>query len=81
MDFKKNWSTASTAYKYTQKILDTLSKRHYAIALLLDMTNAYDKVQYPILRKYGIGIRGVVRVYKWLESLLRKRVQYVDIEF
>lgn len=44
------------------------------------MSKAYDKVQFKILlnKLYGIGIRG--KSYKWFESYLKDREQFVEIE-
>lgn len=52
----------------------------YAIGPLLDMSMAYDRVNYRILlqKLNGLKIRGVA--HRWFVSYLEIRSQYVDIE-
>lgn len=78
--FRKGRSTIFAVYKYVNKILDTLNARKYAVGLLLDMSKAYDRVDYEILlsKLYNTGIRGIA--YKWLRSYLTNREQYVEVE-
>lgn len=78
--FRKNRSTILTVYKYIQKALDIINNEQYAIGLLLDMTKAYDKVQFQILlnKLYNIGLRG--KCYDWFVSYLENREQLVEIE-
>lgn len=62
------------------EVFNVLNERQYAVGLLLDMTKAYDRVQYTILlnKLYDIGIRGLA--HKWLSSYLKNREQFVEIE-
>lgn len=78
--FRKNRSTTIATYKYIQQILNLINDKLYAVGILLDMTKAYDKVQFTILleKLHGIGIRGIS--HTWFESYLHNRVQYVEIE-
>lgn len=78
--FRKNRSTVLAVYKYIQKALDIINEKKYAIGLLLDMTKAYDKVQFEILlnKLYSIGLRG--NCYDWFVSYLKHREQIVEIE-
>lgn len=66
--FRKNRSTTLAVYKYIQEALNIINNKKYAIGILLDMTKAYDKVQFKILldKLYGIGIRG--KAHEWLTS-------------
>lgn len=77
--FRKNRSTVLAVYKYVNKLLDIINDKYYAIGILLDMTKAYDKVQYKILlnKLYGVGIRGIS--HKWFHSYLQNREQIVEI--
>lgn len=78
--FRKNRSTTLAVYKYIHDILNIINDKKYAIGILLDMTKAYDKVQYKILlnKLYGIGIRGTA--HDWFTSYLNNRKQFVEIE-
>lgn len=78
--FRKNRSTVLATYKYIQEILNLINDKFYAIGILLDMTKAYDKVQFNILldKLYGIGIRGLA--HSWFKSYLYNREQYVEVE-
>lgn len=79
--FRKNRSTSLAVYKFIQEALNIINSKKYAIGILLDMTKAYDKVQYDILLRklYGIGIRG--KSHEWFKSYLENRAQLVEIEF
>lgn len=78
--FRKNRSTTLAVQKYIQEIINTLDNKKYAVGILLDMTKAYDTVQYNILlnKLYGIGIRG--KAHQWFQAYLKNRQQYVEIE-
>lgn len=78
--FRKKRSTILATFKFTQKILDILNSKKYAIGILLDMTKAYDKVLYKILldKLFGIGVRGIT--HKWFASYLQNREQFVEID-
>ena len=60
-------------------LLESLSKRQVSILLLIDFSKAFDLVEHEILLKKleHYGIRGPA--YKWLESYLSNRKQYVSI--
>lgn len=79
--FRKNRSTTLAIYKFIQEAYNLINNKQYAIGILLDMTKAYDTVQYKILlnKLHGIGIRGLC--HKWFESYLQKREQFVEIEY
>lgn len=78
--FRKNRSTVLAVYKYIKEALNIINNKKYAVGLLLDMTKAYDKVQFDILlnKLYNIGIRG--KSYEWFTSYLKNREQVVEIE-
>lgn len=62
-------------------MLNIINSKKYAIGVLLDMTKAYDKVQFNILLKklYDIGIRG--KSYEWFKSFLYDREHFVSVEY
>ena len=66
--FRKNFSTTLATYKFTKYILDVVNNKKYAVGLLLDMSKAYDRVNYEILldRLYQTGIRGIA--LDWFKS-------------
>lgn len=78
---RKKLSTISAVYKYIQEVHNIINNKEYAVGILLDMTKAYDKVQYNILlnKLNGIGIRGIT--HKWFTSYLQNREQFVEIEY
>lgn len=78
--FRKNRSTTLAIYHYIQQAYNIINNKKYAIGLLLDMTKAYDTVQYNILlnKLDGIGIRGIT--HKWFTSYLKDREQLVEIQ-
>jgi hypothetical protein len=78
--FRKNRSTTLAVYRFMQQILDIVNSKQYAVGILLDMTKAYDKVQYSVLlsKLYGIGIRGIA--HRWLTSYLQDREQFTELE-
>lgn len=79
--FRKNKSTIFAVYKYIQEIHNIINDKKYAIGILIDMTKAYDKVQYNILlsKLYDIGIRG--STHNLLKSYLHNRKQTIEIEY
>lgn len=78
--FRKDRSTTLAVYKYLQKVLDSIDNKEYAVGLLLDMSKAYDRVNYTILleKLYATGIRGLP--HKWFQSYLNNRSQIVEIQ-
>lgn len=78
--FRKNRSTDLAIYKFTQKILNIINEKKYAIGILLDMSKAYDRISHNILLKklHNIGIRGVT--HRWFRTYLQNREQYTQIE-
>jgi hypothetical protein len=74
-------STVSALYKFTHEILNKIDSKKHAIAMLFDMSKAYDRVSHKILleKLHGIGVRGIT--YQWFVSYLESRQQYVDIEY
>lgn len=79
--FRKNHSTVLAVYNFIQEAINMINKKEYAVGILLDMTKAYDKVQFDILlnKLQGIGIRG--KSYEWFKSYLENREHQVEIEY
>lgn len=78
--FRKLRSTTQAVYKYVQKALEHINHKHYGVGLLLDMSKAYENVDYNILlsKLHGSGIRGPS--YLWFKSYLENRKQQIQIE-
>lgn len=78
--FRKGKSTTLAVFNYINEVMNIVNNKEYAIGLLIDMSKAYDRVNFDILlhKLYGIGVRGIA--HKWFSSYLSNRVQYVDIE-
>ncbi|KAF9806627.1 hypothetical protein SFRURICE_012164 [Spodoptera frugiperda] len=76
----KNLKNKNTVYKYIQEALNVINNKHYAVGILLDMTKAYDRVQFDILlhKLHGIGVRG--KAHDWFVSYLKSREQLVEVE-
>jgi hypothetical protein len=79
--FRKSKSTTSAVYQFIQTALNHLNEKRYGLGILLDMSKAYESVNYDILlsKLYGSGIRGPS--YFWFKSYLENRKQKVQIEY
>lgn len=79
--FRKNRSTMLAIFKYIQEALNILNNKKYGIGILLDMTKAYDKIQYHILlnKLHAVGIRGIA--YEWFKSYLQNRQHIVETKY
>uniref|UniRef100_A0A3B3B6W1 Reverse transcriptase domain-containing protein n=1 Tax=Oryzias melastigma TaxID=30732 RepID=A0A3B3B6W1_ORYME len=77
--FRSNRSTSTALIHLTEEILAAIDKKQFVVSLFLDLQKAFDTVNHSILlSKLGnYGIRGIV--YKWLDSYLNNRQQYVQI--
>ena len=60
------------------EILSSLNKKQISLLLLIDFSKAFDMVEHSILLKklINVGIRG--NAYKWFESYLSGRKQFVS---
>ena len=78
--FKRNTSTSDAILTLTNDIYKAFDKKHYTLAVCLDLKKAFDTVDHTILlgKLEHYGIRGYL--YKWLQSYLTKRCQYVEFK-
>ena len=75
--FRKNNSTTFALIEITEKIKETIDNHKYGCGIFIDLRKAFDTVNHSILLKKleHYGIRGTT--YKWFESYLINRKQYV----
>ena len=75
--FRKNNSTTFALLQITEKIKETIDNRKYGCGIFIDLRKAFDTVNHNILLKKleHYGIRD--DAYKWFESYLSNRRQYV----
>ena len=75
--FRKNNSTTFALLQITEKIKETIDNRKYGCGIFIDLRKAFDTVNHNILLKKleHYGIRDIA--YKWFESYLSNRRQYV----
>ena len=77
--FRKNNSTTYALLQITEKIKESIDKRKFGCGIFIDLRKAFDTVNHSILLKKleHYGIRNTV--YKWFESYLSNRRQYVFV--
>ena len=77
--YLKGRSTQTALFQFTENIIKSLENKQLPIGLFLDLSKAYDTLNYTILtRKLELyGIRGIV--LKWVISYLTHRKQKVVI--
>ena len=75
--FRQGHSTHHALIALVDKITKSLDNRDIVIGVFLDLKKAFDTVNHKILLKklYHYGIRG--NLFKWFESYLTNRSQYV----
>lgn len=75
--FRKNMSTIRAMYQLLSKVLESLNNRNYVSTVLLDLSKAFDSVDYKILllklEKYGI--QGTCN--RLIKSYLQERSQCI----
>jgi hypothetical protein len=76
--FRKNYSTNMAASILCDKILNSIDNGQIVVGVFLDFQKAFDTVNHSILLKklYKYGFRGTA--YKWLDSYLCSRYQFVS---
>src|SRR5260221_12109274 len=77
--FRPGYSTSLALIKILDSIYEQIDKVNYGISLYLDVQKAFDAVSHEILlnKLKHYGIRGIA--WKWIESYLSNRKQYVYI--
>ena len=78
--FRKNYSTELALLHFTDKIINELDKSNTPLALFLDLSKAFDTLNFKILLDkltyYGISTKCLT----WFNSYLANRKQYVQME-
>ena len=77
--FRKNSSIEFAIIHLLDKIVDSLSRKEHIIAILMDLSKAFDTIDHNILlhKLNDYGIRGIA--LSWFRSYLSDRQQYVFI--
>lgn len=77
--FRKGRSTTLACFQLMKQISENLDKGNNVLAVLLDMSRAFDFVSHPLLlqKLERCGIRGTA--LSWIESYLKDRHQRVEI--
>jgi hypothetical protein len=78
--FRANCSTSDAVLRFTDSVYGALNRSKYLIAVLLDLSKAFDTVDYGILfgKLYKLGVRGLA--LEWIKSYLSNRYQYVCVK-
>ena len=78
--FRKHYSTDFAITKLIDKITHSLADKQHVIALFMDLSKAFDTIDYDILlyKLRNYGIRGIA--LSWIKSYLLNRQQFVTIE-
>lgn len=78
--FRKNKSVNLAIYNFLNKIMTNLDKGLPAVALYMDMSKAFDRVDHNILlnKMYAYGVRG--NVYDLIKSYLSNRKQFTELK-
>jgi hypothetical protein len=78
--FLKKSSTSSAAASLVDEIVKRINNKRQTVALFLDLKNAFDCLDYRVMKDilFGLGLRG--NVLKLFENYLSNRRQFVAIE-
>ena len=76
--FRKGHSTKQALIELVNKIYDSFNENKYTLGVFIDLSKAFDTVNYNILLKklklYGIENNGL----KWFTSYLSRRKQHIE---
>ena len=77
--FRKKKSTEHAIIKLLDKVSNSLANKDPAVVIFMDLSKAFDTIDYDILfyKLHDYGLRGVV--LSWLKSYLQNRQQFVFI--
>lgn len=75
--FRPGCSTIDAVCKFVSDVLESLDKRQHTLAVLLDLSKAFDTIDHEILiyKLFHCGVRGVA--LEWFKSYISNRMQYV----
>ena len=78
--FRKGYSTAYALVDLHDKISAALDNKEIAVGFFMDLSKAFDTVNYDILctKLYHYGIRGIA--LDWVKSYLSNRLQFVQFK-
>lgn len=77
--FRKNKCINMAIYNFLNRVLTNIDRRASTVAMFMDMSKAFDRVDHKILLKkmYAYGVRG--NVYELMQSYLAERSQITEI--
>ena len=74
--FRKKHSTGHAAYLLVDKITDAFENKKKALCVFLDLSKAFDTINFNVLSKLNhYGVKGVA--HQWFDSYLKNRSQVV----
>jgi len=78
--FRQNRSVITAATKFIESVIKDIDKKKKVIAILMDLTKAFDRVCHlKLIKELQIcGINGLP--LKWLESFIKGRKQFVEVK-
>ena len=76
--FRKSYSTDLALIDLCDKISRSLADKHHVLGVFMDLSKAFDTLDHKILlyKLKHYGLRGIC--YKWFESYLSNRTQFVS---
>lgn len=77
--YRPGRSVITAATQFIEGVINDIDKKNKVIAILMDLTKAFDRVCHDRLVQelQGCGIHGLP--LKWLESFIKDRLQYVEL--
>ena len=77
--FRAGKSTSLAVMDHLQYVYENLDSGNIVVSIFLDFSKAFDCIEHEVLlgKLFRCGVRGVA--YRWFESYLSERTQYVSI--
>lgn len=77
--FRSGKSVTTAAVAFIESIIDSVDRGEQVIGVFMDLSSAFDSVDHMLLLKKlnNLGVTGIS--YKWFQSFLVNRWQYVEI--